>query len=102
MKTLDDGIDRANNVNLTLYKVLSFHYYTDDLNIRLPDKNQELLDRPNILDFIEMQKSKSPTSSLKLTKSSSSSYKKPSIEKVSDNIDLINTKTSPNRYNLAL
>jgi hypothetical protein len=73
-------INQAENNNPTLDKVLCVSLYEDNLDIRLSDKHQELQDKLKILDFMEKEKSNSPTLPLKLTRFASSNFKKPNIE----------------------
>jgi aminopeptidase-like protein len=87
VKNLDNAIDWAENGNPTLRKVLRFCLYEDNPDIRLFNKDQELLDKLKILDFMEKEKLKFPTLSPKPAGSSSSNYKKPSVEIPAGNID---------------
>jgi hypothetical protein len=80
VKSLDNGIDQAINSNLIYYKVICFCFHKNNLNIGLSDKDQELRDKRKIPDFMEKEKSKSPTLPPKPTGSCSINYKKPSIE----------------------
>jgi hypothetical protein len=61
VKTLNDAIDQAENRNPILHKFIHFCLLKDNPNISLSDRDQELLDKLKLPDFIEKQKSKSPT-----------------------------------------
>jgi hypothetical protein len=61
MTNLDDAIDQAENGNPTLRKLIALHLHEANSNIGLSDKDQELLDKLKLLDFMEKKKSKSPT-----------------------------------------
>jgi hypothetical protein len=88
VKNLDNAIDQVENGNPTLQKFICFYPREDNPNIGLSDKDQKLLDKSKILDFIEKEKSKSPT--LPLNPSGSSiNYKKPVVEIPSVVIDQI-------------
>jgi hypothetical protein len=80
VKNHDNMIDQAENDNPILSKVLCFHPYKDNPDIGLSDKDQELLNRLKILEFMEKENSKSPTLPPKPTGTSFSNYKKPSME----------------------
>jgi hypothetical protein len=79
VKNLDDAIDRAKNGNPTLQKFIRFLLHEDNPNIGLSDKDQELLDKLKILDFMEKEKSYSlpplPNPSRSWT-----NYKKPAVK----------------------
>jgi hypothetical protein len=60
--------------------------HEDNPNIGLSDKDQELLDILKLLDFMENEKSKSPTLPRNLSWSSTN-YKKPSLHILSVDID---------------
>jgi hypothetical protein len=61
VKNLDDAIDQAENRNPILRKFIRFYLHEDNPNIGLSDKDQELLDKLKLPDFMEKEKSKSPT-----------------------------------------
>jgi hypothetical protein len=61
VKNLENTINRAENGNPTLPKFIRILLYEDNSNIYLCDKYQELLDKVKLTDYIEMEKSKSPT-----------------------------------------
>jgi hypothetical protein len=79
VKDLDDPIDLAENGILTLHKFITFCPHEDNLNICLSDKDQELLDKLKIQDFMEKVKSKSPNLPPNLS-GSSTNYKKTTVE----------------------
>jgi hypothetical protein len=60
-KNLDDASAQAKNGNPTLCKFIPFCPHDNNLNIGHSDKDQELLDKLKLLDFMEQEKSKSPT-----------------------------------------
>jgi hypothetical protein len=57
VKNLDDAIARAENGNPTLRKFIRFCLHKDNLNIGVSEKDQELLDKLKIPDFMEKEKS---------------------------------------------
>jgi hypothetical protein len=79
VKNLDNAIDQANNGNPTLRKFIRFHPHEDISNIGLSDKDQELLDKLKLPDFMEKEKSKSPTQ-LPNPSWSSTNNKTPTVE----------------------
>jgi hypothetical protein len=78
-ENLDDAIAWAENGNPTLRKFIRFRPHEDNPNISLSDKDQELLDKLKIPDFMEKEKSKSPTLPPNPS-GSSTNYKKPTVE----------------------
>jgi hypothetical protein len=87
LKNLDNAIARAENGKPILCKFVRFRPQEDNPNIGLFDKDQELLDKLNILDFMEKEKSKSPTLPPNPSRSSTN-YKKPTVEIPPIDIDL--------------
>jgi hypothetical protein len=79
VKNLDNGIARAKNRNPKLCKFIRFCLHEDNPNIGLSDKDQELLDKLKIPDFIEKKKSQSPLPPPNPSQSSTN-YKKPTME----------------------
>jgi hypothetical protein len=79
VKNVDDAIARAENGNSTLHKFIRFCPHKDNPNIGLSDKDQDLLDKLKIPDFLEKEKSKSPNPSPNLSRSSTN-YKIPMVE----------------------
>jgi hypothetical protein len=79
VKNLNNVIGQAENANPRLRKFLSFCPHNDNPNIDLSDNDQELLDKLKISDFMEKEKSKSPTSPPNPIRSSTN-YKKPFLE----------------------
>jgi hypothetical protein len=79
VKNFDDAIAWAKNRNPTLCKFIPFCPREDNPNISLSDKDQELLDILKILDFMEKEKSKSPTLPPNPS-GSSTNYKKLTVE----------------------
>jgi hypothetical protein len=79
VKNLDDAIAQAKNGNPTLRKFIRFCPHEDNPNIGLSDNDQELLDKLKIPDFMEKEKSKSPTPPLNLS-GSPNNYKKSIVE----------------------
>jgi hypothetical protein len=79
VKNLDDVIARGENGNPTLRKFICFRLHENNLNIGLSDKDQELLDKLKIPDFMEKETSKSPTPPPNPS-GSSTNYKKPTVE----------------------
>jgi hypothetical protein len=75
VKNLDDAIDRAKTGKLTLCKFIHFNLHKDNPNTGLFDKDQELLNKSKILDFMEMEKSKSLTPPSNLSRSSTNDKK---------------------------
>jgi hypothetical protein len=86
VKNLDDAIDRAENGNPTLCKFIHFHPYKNNPNIGHFDKDQELLDKLKIPDFMETEKSKSLNLPPNLGRLSTN-YQKPTVEIPHINID---------------
>jgi hypothetical protein len=86
VKNFDDAIVWAKNRNLALHKLTRFCPHEDKYKIGLPDKDQELLDKLQLLDFIEKEKLKSPTLGPNPSQSSMN-YKKPAMEIPPINID---------------
>jgi hypothetical protein len=86
VKNLNDSIDRAENRNSTLRKFICFCPHEDHSNIGLSDKDQELLDKLKLSDFMEKEKSKCRTPPLNPSRSSTN-YTKPSVEISSVDID---------------
>jgi hypothetical protein len=86
VKNLDDAINQAENGNLILCKLIHFRPDEDNSNIGLSHKDQELLDKLKIPDFMGKEKSKSPTPPPNPSKSSMK-YRKPAGEIPPDNID---------------
>jgi hypothetical protein len=64
---LNNAIDWAKNGNPILHKFICYRPYEDKPNINLSDKDQELLDKLKLPDFMEKEKSKSPTPPSNLT-----------------------------------
>jgi hypothetical protein len=79
VNNLDNAIDWAKNGNPILRKFIRIFPHEDNPNIGLSDNDQELLDKLNILDFIEKEKSKSPTRPPNPS-GSSTNYKIPTME----------------------
>jgi hypothetical protein len=79
MKNLDNAIDQAENRNPTLCKCICFHLYEDNPNIGLSDKDQELLGKLKLLDFMVKEKSKSRTP-FPNPSGSSTKYNKPAMD----------------------
>jgi hypothetical protein len=79
VKNLDDTIAWAENGNPTLRKFICFRPYEDNPNIGLSHKDQELLDKLKISDFMEKEKSKSLTPPPNPS-GSSTNYKKPTVD----------------------
>jgi hypothetical protein len=86
VKNLGDAIDWAENGNPTLCKFICFCPHQDNPKIRLSDKDQELLDKLKLPDFMEKEKSISPTPPPNPTRSSTN-YKKPAVKIPPVNID---------------
>jgi hypothetical protein len=84
VKNLDDAIAWTDNGNPIIRKFFRFRLHDDQFNIGLSDKDQELLDKLKIPDFIEMEKSKSPTPYLNRY---SNNYQKPTVEITSIDFD---------------
>jgi hypothetical protein len=61
VKILNDAINWHKNENLTLRIFIRFCPHKNNSNIGLSDKDQEFLDKLKLQDFIEKEKSKSPT-----------------------------------------
>jgi hypothetical protein len=87
MKNIDDAIDWANTENPTLDEFIRIRLHKANPNIGLPDKDQELLDKPKLPYFMDKEKSKSPTLSPNQSESSTN-YKILAVE-----IPLVNIKT---------
>jgi hypothetical protein len=86
VKYLDDTIDRAQHRNLILLKFIRFDLHEDNPNISFPDKDQKLLDKLKVPDFMEKGKSKSSTPPPNPS-DSAMNYKKPDVEIPPINID---------------
>jgi hypothetical protein len=86
LKNLDNAIARPVNGNPTLRKFIRFHPHEDNPNIGLSDTDQKHLNKLKILDFMEKEKSKSPTQSPNPSRSSTN-YKKPTMEITPVDID---------------
>jgi hypothetical protein len=86
VKNLDDAIDGDKNRNPTLCKFIRCCLHEDNTNIGLSDKDQELLDKLKLLDYMEKKKSISPTS-LSNPSRFSTYYKKPTMEIPTIDID---------------
>jgi hypothetical protein len=86
VKNLDDAIDQTEHGNPLLRKLIHHYPHEDNPNIGLFEKDQELLDKLKLSDFIEKEKSKSPTLPLNSSRSSMT-YKKSAIEKPPIDID---------------
>jgi hypothetical protein len=79
VKNLDDAIDLAKTGNLILHKFICFSSHEDNPIIGFSDKDQELLEKLTIPNFMEKEKSKSPSPPLNPSRSSTN-YKKPAME----------------------
>jgi hypothetical protein len=78
-KNLDDTINVAKNGNLIIWKFVYFCPHNDNPNISLSDKDQELLDKVILPDFMEIEKSKSLITPSNLSRSSTH-YKRSIME----------------------
>jgi hypothetical protein len=76
VKNLENAIAWGKNGNPTLLKFIHFRPHEDNPNIVLSDKDQELLDKLKIPDFMEKEKSKSPTA-LQINAGLLPNYKQP-------------------------
>jgi hypothetical protein len=79
VKNLNDAIARAEDGNSTLHKFIRFCPHEDNPNIGLFDKDQELLDKLKIPNFMVKEKSKSSTPTPNPS-GSSTNYKKLTVE----------------------
>jgi hypothetical protein len=79
VNNLDNAIFRAENENWTLHKFIRFRPHEDTPNIGLSDKDRELLDKLILSDFMEKEKSQSPTPPPNPWRSSTN-YKKPTVD----------------------
>jgi hypothetical protein len=86
VQNLVDAFDRAENGNPTLYKFIRIRPDEDNLNLGISDKVQERLDKLIIPDFLEKEKSKSPTLPPNPGESSTN-YKKSTVDISHVNID---------------
>jgi hypothetical protein len=79
VKNLDDAIDWAKNENPTLRKFIHFHPHEDNSNIGLSDKDQELLDKFKLPNFIE-RRNQNLQLHLQIQMGPSTHYQIPSME----------------------
>jgi hypothetical protein len=79
LKNLTEAIAPAENRDSILHKFIPFSPHEDNPNIGLSDKDQELLDKLKMPDFMVTEKSKSSTPSPN-PRGSSTNYKKPIME----------------------
>jgi hypothetical protein len=86
VNNLGDAIDQAKNGNPILCKFIRFPPYKDNTNIGLSDKDQELVDKLKLPDFMEKKKSTFLTLPPNPSRSSTN-YKKPAVEIPSFDID---------------
>jgi hypothetical protein len=86
VQNLDDAIDQAKNGHSTLCKFICCCPHEDNSNISLSDKDQELLDKSQLTNLLEKEKSIFPTSPRNPSRSFTN-YKKFAAEIPSVDID---------------